>query len=435
MKKLISTFFTLTLLGFLNLNAQIIVEVGDDLLAIIEGADDGSEIIIKSGSHKAAYNTINIVEKSLTIKGEEGAPKPKVYIKSFSVSSLPETEISLTLEGIEFSGATYDSLIGIEDTVTLRGEYLINLTSDFESGNDIILRDCIVRNFQKSVIRGDRAENHVNNILVDDCIIFDLRGGSSYGPFRLKSNITFDDFTIQNSTFHHIQGPLIDCKDMISYPAVVEVNHCTFYKWGGIITNKYLFDFASNGQASVSILNSILAKTNNDNDDEIYVWGFRLGVVAYKEMSFCVMTPDFSLDDSTYAMVEWNTSDFTYEDYEVDFLYPDTSNFSIPYPDDLYEMSDEGTLIGDPRWSLAPNAVEDIFNTNQFTVCPVPARDEVYLMNGGNGIVEVFNPLGVKVDEIQLNNDAIYSLDISGYESGIYILRMNNNNVRRIIVE
>ncbi len=432
MKKLIYIFSFLTLLGFIELNAQITVEVGDDLLAVVEGADDGSEIIIKSGSHEAAYNTINIVEKSLTIKGEEGAPKPKVYIKSFSVAG---TDISLTLEGIEFSGATYDSLVGIEDTITLKGEYLINLTDAFDSGNNIIIRNCIVRNFQKSVIRGDRAENHVNNILVDDCIIFDFRGGSSYGPFRLKSRITFDEFTIQNSTFHHIQGPLINCQDMIVYPANLEVNHCTFYKWGGKINGKYLFDIQDNTEASISILNSILAKTNNDDATDVF--GFRLGVVAYKEMSFCVMTPDFSLDDSTYAMVEWDASDFTYEDYEVDFVYPDTANFSIPLEDNLYEMSDEGTLLGDPRWNLVeePDAIGNILGSNKFTVYPVPAHDQLFLMNGGNGIVEIFNPLGVKVDEIHLRNTSVYTLDVSDYQSGLYILRLDNNIIRNIIVE
>jgi hypothetical protein len=431
MKKLLDVLLVFFLTGFLNIGAQTIIEEGDDLLATVEAAEDGTEIIIQPGVYKASYNTINIDDKSLVIRGAEDSPKPIVYLKSFSLSG---TDISLTLQGIEFSGADFDSLIGIEDTVTLKGEYLINLKDTFHSGNDIIIRDCIIRNFQKSVIRGDRADNHVNNILVDDCIIFDLRGGSSYGPFRLKSHITFDDFTIQNSTFHHIQGSLVDCKDMVPYPAVVEINHCTFYKWGGIIPDKYLFDFAANNQASISILNSILAQTNND--DLTNVWGFRLGVVAYKEMSFCVMTPDFSLDDSTYAQTEWNSSDFTYEDYEVNFEYPDTSNFTIPLGDDLYEMSDEGTLLGDPRWSaiVEPGGIGSILGSDEFIVYPVPAREYIYLMNGRDGTVEIFNPLGMKIDEIHLRNSAVYTLDLSNYEKGIYILRMNNRT-KQIIVE
>ena len=424
MKKLIYFLTLLPLLGFLQARAQIVVNEGDDLIQAITDAPDGSEIVVMPGVHVANEAEIRI-DKSLTIRGETGEPKPLVYIQELGISG---TDVNITLEGIEFSGATYD-------TVTLMGDYLLNLTDTFHSAGELTVRNCIVRNFTRSVIRGDRADNTVGSILIDDCIVFDLRGGSSYGPFRLKSKIVFDEFTIQNSTFHHIQGPLVDCKDMVSHAAIVEVNHCTFYKWGGIIADKYLFDFASNDQASVIITNSILAKTNND--DATNVWGFRLGVVAYKELSFSVMTPDFSLDDSTYTDVEWDNQDYTFADYEVDFVYPDTSNFSIPLGDDLYEFSDEGTLIGDPRWSLIvePGDVNDILGSDRFTVYPVPARDQLFLMNGGNGIVEIFNSLGMKIDEIHLRNASVYSLDISDYQSGMYIVRLNADVVRRLIIE
>jgi len=431
MKKLIYTFLVFTSLVLTNLNAQITVEVGDTLKGIIEAAPDGSEIIIKSGSHKAAYNTIEIVDKSLIIRGEEGAPKPKVYIKSFSVSG---TDISLTLDGIEFSGATYDSLTGIEDTITLKGEYLINLTDAFVSGNNLTIEDCIVRNFQRSVIRGDRSPaHHVNNILVDNCIVFDLRGGGSYGPFRLKSNITFDDFTIQNSTFHHVQGPILDCQNMENYAANFLINHCTFYKWGGVITDKYLFDINSNSSASLTIKNSILAQTNNDDLTDVY--GFRIGAIAYKELSFSVMTPDFSVDDSTYAMVEWNKSDFTQEDYEVNFEYPDTSNFTIPYPDDLYEMSEMGTLIGDPRWGDTPSAVHDFLNTRDFFVYPNPAHHELNILNAGTGKIEIFCVSGVKLDEFELHNSTVLTFKISDYIPGLYIIRLNGTTTKSVFIE
>ena len=430
MKKLIYLLLLLSLPGVFHAKGQIIVNEGDDLIQAVIDAPDGAEIVIMPGIHIANATEIPI-SKSLTIRGEEGGPKPLVYLQEMGISG---TDINVTVEGIEFSGATYDTLTFIEDTTTLMGDYLLNLTDTFVSGGDIIIRDCIVRNLTRSVIRGDRADNTVGSILVDDCIIFDLRGSSNYGPFRLKSRILFDEFTIQNSTFHHIQGPLIDCQDMIVHAATIEVNHCTLYKWGGVIADKFLFDIQDNTEASISILNSILAQTNND--ELINVYGFRLGVVAYKEMSFCVMTPDFSVDDSTYAMVEWDASDFTYEDYEVNFEYPDTSNFTIPLEDDLYEMSDEGTLIGDPRWSaiVPPDGIGNILGSDQFEVYPVPARDQIFLMNGGNGIVEIFNLVGLKIDEIHLNNASLYTKDVSDYPCGMYVLRMNNT-VKHIVIE
>ena len=100
-------------------------------------------------------------------------------------------------------------------------------------------------------------------------------------------------------------------------------------------------------------------------------------------------------------------------------------------------MSDEGTLIGDPRWSLIeePDAIGDLLNSSRFNVYPVPASDHVYLMNGGNGLVEIFNPLGVKIDEVHLKNASIYPLDVSNYQKGTYILQLNRNTIRRIVVQ
>lgn len=417
----------------INTSAQTVVEVGDDLFATIENAEDGTEIIVKSGSHKAAHNTINIIDKSLTIRGEEGTPKPKVYIKSISVSG---TDISLILEGIEFSGATYDSLTGVEDTVALTGEYVVNLTTDFTSGTDIIIRDCTVRNFERSVIRGDRADNYVNNILVDDCIIFDLRGGGSYGPFRLKSKITFDDFTIQNSTFHHIQGTLIDCKDMVSFPANILVKNCTFYKWGGVISDKYLFEITANDQANMMIRSCILGKTNPASDPEALVYGFRIMEEAYAEITNTAMTPDFSPDDSTYAQVSWDLDQYNAVDLDPEFQFPDTANFYIPLESDINQMSPEGTIIGDPRWdSEIPESVDNIFESSDFTLFPNPASEQLTILNGGTGYIEIYNSVGLKIDELRLLNSSIEVVNISDYIPGIYFIRLNETTLRRVVVE
>jgi len=427
MKKLLYILLISGLSGSIYLNGQTIVNEGDDLIQAITDAEAGSEIVLMSGVHVANSTEIP-VSKSLTIRGDDNGAKPLVYLQEIGVSG---TDINLTIEGIEFSGATFDTVTSIEDTTTLMGDYLINLTDTFVSGGEIIIRDCIVRNLTRSVIRGDRADNTVESILVDDCIVFDLRGGSSYGPFRLKSRILFDEFTIQNSTFHHIRGPLIDCQDMLEHEAVIEINHCTFYKWGGIITGKYLFDIQDNTQASISILNSILGQTNNTETTDVF--GFRLDTVAYKELSFSIMTPDFTLDASGYDDVEWDRSDYAITDYEVNFTDAETSDFSIPHPDDLYEMSDEGTLIGDPRWSLAPDALDDVLGSDRFNIFPIPARDQVFIMNTGLGTLEIYNSLGVIVDRIEMRNASLFTLDISGYHSGVYYIKLGNSSRTMVV--
>ena len=431
MKKLIYLTSILILIVSYSLNAQITtVNVGDDLIQAIKDASDGSEIIVMPGIHKANYAEIPI-DKSLNIHGQEGQPKPIVYIQELGLSG---TDINVTLENIDFSGATLDSLTNVEDTVTLSGDYLLNLTDSFVSAGELTVRNCIVRNMTRCVIRGDRVVSTVDAITVDDCIIFDLRGGSSYGPFRLKSKINFSNFSITNTTMHHIQGTLIDCKDMVSYPADILLDHCTLYKWGGVIDNKYLFEITANDQASLVIKNSILAKTNDT--EAITTYGFRILADAYCEMGFCVMTPDFIVDDSTYSGVTWDKTEFNYENYEVDFVYPDTSNFGIPLGDDLYEMSEEGTLVGDPRWDMTPPiGLDDVLGTTIYKVYPNPASDQVFIMNAGLGKVEIFNAVGEKIGIMDTRNSSVYPVDVSGYQPGVYFFRLNGILTQKVIIQ
>jgi hypothetical protein len=430
MKKLMYVLSLLILTVSFNLKAQITVNVGDNLVQAIMNAPDGSEIIVMPGIHKANYREIPI-DKSLNIHGQTGQPKPVVYIQELGLSG---SDINVTLEGIEFSGATLDSLTSIEDTITLSGDYLLNLTDSFKTAGNLTIRNCVVRNLTRSVIRGDRVVSTVNSITIDDCIIFDLRGGSSYGPFRLKSKINFGEFSLTNSTLHHIQGTLIDCKDMVSYPANILLDHCTLYKWGGVIDSKYLFEITANDQASLVIKNSILAKTNDT--EAITTYGFRILADAYCEMGFCVMTSDFIVDDSTYSGVIWDKTEFNSVDYEVNFVYPDTSNFSIPLGDDLYEMSEEGTLVGDPRWSMIPpEGLDAVLGTNQFSVYPNPANGQLLIMNAGSGKLELLNALGVRVNAFDLYNSSVYPIDISGYEPGIYFVRLNGTVTQKIIIQ
>lgn len=431
MKKWIYLISCLLIAGLASTQAQTVVEVGDDLIQIITEAADGAEIVIKPGVHVANSTEIPVANKSLTIRAEEGGEKPLVYIQEFGLSG---TVNYLTIEGLEISGASYDTLTAAEDTALLAGDYLLNVTDSFTTGGDLIVRDCIMRNFTRCVIRADRAENTIEKIEVDDCVIFDLRGGSSYGPFRLKSKVLFDELNITNSTFHHIQGTFIDCKDMVSHAATINIDHVTLYDWGGVIDVKYLFEIVANDLASLVITNSILGKTN---DAATAVYGFRIMEEAYCEMGFSVMTPDFVVDDSAYADVLWDKDEFNEADYEVPFIHPDTSNFGIPYPNDLYEFSSEGTLVGDPRWSNEPHieAVEEILGSAEISAFPNPAHQTLHILNGGTGKMEMFDMLGVKVAERDLVNSSLYQMNIADLSPGFYFIRMNNSEAIRIIIK
>lgn len=337
--------------GILRAQQRIPVAPGDDLIKKVAEAAAEDTLVLEPGFYKANYAVIT-VNKSLAIISENLADMPKVYIKRIEVKG---TDISLHLEGIEFSGFYVDSLTQAErPDSALVGDYLIDLTSEFVSGKDITVKSCIVRNLQRSVIRGDRLAYTVQNFLFDDLIVYDLRGGGDYGPFRMKSNIKFNTFVLKNSTMFSILNKLIDLQDIPDYPMDVYIENCTFYKWGGGKSGNFLFDIKTNKQASLYLRNNIFGKTNAS--ETVVVNGFRVPVEAYMEITTSVFTPDFVVKDSAYSVVSWDKNEYVETDFDPEWADPDNGNFTLPVTSPLLQMSYEGGIIGDPRWNPATRA-------------------------------------------------------------------------------
>ncbi|UCG27729.1 MAG: DUF4957 domain-containing protein, partial [Bacteroidales bacterium] len=384
---------------------------------------------------KAAYREI-VIDKSLTIKGEEGQPRPVVYLKRFDLAG---TDINVHLEGIEFSGATVDSLTWIEDTVTLRGEYLLNLTTDLNSANVLSVKNCIIRNLTRSALRGDRKAYTVDTIMWDDCIFYDYRGGGDYGPFRTKSQITFNTFIVQNSTFHKMLNKLIDCQDIVSYPMKIFVENCTFYEWGGGKSGQYLFDIQDNDQAELYIHSCIFGKTNDDPNatpDPITVNGFRFLPEAYAEITNTAMTVDFVLTDSTYEEVGWDKTEYNLVDVEPGFAYPDTGNFTLPMGSDLLIMSPSGGIIGDPRWDPALVYIPQIPPAGTgMKVYPNPAFGFIHVVVEKQDVLSLYSSIGIKMKEYQVNS-GLNTLDLEKLPPGFYFLRADSNKekISKIII-
>ena len=295
MRKLFTLIVSAAILSVSSMGQNtIVVSPADNLITTIAGAADGDTIVLQAGTHVARYTNM-VIDKSLNIIAET-LVKPLVYINQFDVKG---ENTNIYIEGIEFSGATVDSLTGTEDLVELEGDYFLNLHSELVSCKDITVKNCIIRNLDRSVVRGDRATYTVDNFLFDNIIVYDLRGGGDYGPFRMKSRITYNTFTLTNSTFYNILNKLLDNQDTPSHPMDFLIKNCTFYKWGGGKSAQYLFDIKTNDQARLIIQDCILGKTNDDPSVEppITVNGWRMDEnnASYLEMITTAMTPDFVL--------------------------------------------------------------------------------------------------------------------------------------------
>ncbi len=409
---------------FLFAQNEVVMNVGDTLSSMVASVPDGGTLLIKQGLHKDQHHTV-IIDKSITIKGEQGDTQPKVYFEQFDVVA---NNVSITLENLDLSGASVDSLTGVEDLTNLASDYLLNIISgDANTLGDITIKNCTVRNLNKAAIRGDRDNYTANKIVIDNCIMNDFRGGSDYGPFRLKSKIVFSEFDVTNSTFYNIENKFIDCQDMVSTPAKFLISNCTFYNWGGGKSAQYLFDIKTNDQAQVTIQNCILGKTNVDNsvDPPITVNGFRFVPEAYKTMTNSVMTTDFIVTDSTYAEVAWNKVQYNEEGFDVTFADPENGDFTLPDDSPLLHMSPDGTVIGDPRWD--PNKTSIISKTNiTLQVYPNPAQDKIYINLVKPDVVTIYSIIGQPVREQKLESGQS-AIQINDITPGVYFIQSSHS--------
>ena len=141
---------------------------------------------------------------------------PIVY---FDKIELDSAYANVVIEGIEFSGASVDTLTGEEFPDSLENDYFINLASGLGSFGTIEVRNCIIRNIRRAVLRGDRANYTGTGFIFDNCIIYDVRDteDNNYGPFRLNKNIQFTSFTLTNSTLYKVVNRILDCENLTGF--------------------------------------------------------------------------------------------------------------------------------------------------------------------------------------------------------------------------
>lgn len=426
-KKLYTLFIVVCMAGFSAMaQTEHVVNVGDDLIQTIADASSGDIILVKQGVHKASYTTIDLTDKSLKIIGEPGEEKPTVYVKEIAVTGT-RGDIDLHLERLEFSGAVYDSLAGVEDLVSTPASYLVNFTSDHDSINNLTFKNCVIRNFDRCVLRADRSANFADSIVVDDCIVTDLRGGGDYGPFRTKSNIKYNYLIVKNSTFYNIVERFINLENGDNlHPYDIQIKNVTFYKWGGKKTGQYLFDLrfndvATDNNARLSITDCIFGKTNDDPEVPITVNGWRMNESTYAGITATVMTPDFVLTAGTFAEAPWDVNTYNETNFTVPFADPDVGDFTLPVGSPLLQMSSSGGVVGDPRWD--PDYVSvPTTSADAFRVYPNPASGLIRLSLKKPADVFIYNITGRMVMTLpQVEPDK--AVDVSGLQPGLYFLK------------
>lgn len=417
-------------LGFATLRAQVVVNPGDDLIQKIANADTGATVIIQPGFYKAQYANVRI-NKDITITGVTGQPKPKVYIKQIDLQG---TNINVSISGIDFSSAVFDSLTNTEDTSNLQDSYFINLPTDFVSADSIIVTNCIIHDFDRCVVRGDRTAYTVNNFKFDNCIIYDFHGKGDYGLFRFKSSITFGTFTLTNSTCYDFKNSIVNLESQSDLAESITVNQCTFDKMDNTKDAKALFDIRNNTNAGaqLSITNCIFGNVDKTNPALRY-YGFRFTDASNDEYSFNDAAPGFVVDTFQYDQVSWDKSQFN-DMIDPQWVYPDTGNYYLPQGSPLLTFNQDNKIVGDPRWEQGTTAIHNVSDV-VYGIYPNPVTTELNVMLTKPAYIAIYNSRGIMLVQRKVANASLQSFDVSGYVAGVYFLRVNNTTTQKFVIK
>jgi hypothetical protein len=130
------------------------------------------------------------------------------------------------------------------------------------------------------------------------------------------------------------------------------------------------------------------------------------------------------------------------EDFNSGFLGPIGSTFEFTF-----------TIVGDNNYFCGIHGADSMSGTisvmedlsvpeerlNTFSILPNPASTQIVIKLGSNPIaseIEIFNILGNRVLRKSLNNTTDTPINISVWQSGLYIIRIksgNNSQIKRFV--
>lgn len=366
----ISYGYTLFTLPVIPDNIQTItLENKDNLQTILDNAVDGATILFDGTGPYDYSNTEIIVSKSVSLIGEPGRPKPKLYVKSILVggqSAASEIEVGdVILKHIDFSG--YKLANGVELNTSEPNAALVSCyleeTPTVKIGK-IALEDCIVRNYTNSFIElNDKlkvsgTKVRIDEINVNKSIIYDMgRNKTNYPSFISITNKNDKNgycrkYVIRNSTFHDMLRGIIEARVFATIDGYVDpeitVESCTFDRiglkhikdgeWWGTNTEavKNVFDTKTSDVVSnirVQVTNCIWGELSTDCLSDKFVQGMTSNIVGSYMLS------------SSKKQISSGTTFFETVSATADELFPRRAegDYSVG-------LSGNVASAGDPRW-------------------------------------------------------------------------------------
>lgn len=211
----------------IDLGDAIGVHEGDDLIAILDAANDGDSFVVFPGTYAIGDYTLT---KSVSVAGYKANEKP-------------------VIEGRFICGSTVNSFI--LKTLILDGKGETFNVFEVAAGcniNSLSITGCDIRNYSRALIYNNTGSTTLGDVLISDCIVTDIEGDGGDGiDIRTGS---LKSLTIEKTTFNKGFRSFL----RLQAKADVVIKNSTFYQVCTIdnSNNTGLFRSSTGGTFNVS---------------------------------------------------------------------------------------------------------------------------------------------------------------------------------------
>lgn len=169
------------------------------------------------------------------------------------------------------------------------------------------------------------------------------------------------------------------------------------------------------------------------------------GPNASVDHNLYVIGDKFYLANYSSGLRVIDISDIDNEEFEeIGYFdsHPSNNNANYAGSWNVYPFFESGNIVisGENGFTLVKSnevlAVTDN-NLSNFTLFPNPAKNNLTINSKVESItqIEIFNVLGQRVNNYTYTNSISESIDISSLTSGLYLVKINNNTTKRLIVK
>jgi len=347
MKKLYSLLFLFLLCG--SIKAQTInLPANGNLADTISKLTAGTYVInLPAGSTYAGPGvTITVpLNVNLTINGPADGVKPIIQYKLFDVTDNTSTAISFN--NVELTCGT-----GTSD------QYLFNFgTARICTMTKIEFKNCVIRDFLRSVVRSQATTQVINEVIFDNCIIKNIGIQDAQNYALINGAGEIKKITIKNSTLTNMVKGFIDLKNV----GADEINilDCTF--------NNNIVDTRSfiNLQSSITKTALALNVTNTIFGSSKQTANGVTGINNLATTLVITQTVTNSFKTSDWILVSGDFNNLTAYSGASTALFTDPATGVFTFLDAGFAGK---TTAGDPRWRSATTDIRPIENTKRIRV-------------------------------------------------------------------